>query len=88
MDRTRRSVLAAASTLIGGTALATRPAQAASAREISRDASHALQVLYASQPKARELSKRASAILVFTKIIKAGLVVGGQSGDGELMVGG
>ena len=56
--------------------------------QISRDADSALHALYAAQPKARELGQRAKAILIFPKIIKAGLIIGGQSGDGVLRVGG
>ena len=88
MNRTRRSLLAGVATLAGGTLAQTSAAQAASARQISRDADHALRALYAAQPKARELGNRAKAILVFPKIIKAGLIVGGQGGDGVLLVGG
>jgi lipid-binding SYLF domain-containing protein len=88
MNRTRRSLLAGVATLAGGTLAQTSAAHAASARQISRDADHALRALYAAQPKARELGNRAKAILVFPKIIKAGLIVGGQGGDGVLLVGG
>jgi lipid-binding SYLF domain-containing protein len=88
MIRTRRSLLAGLATLAGGTAVQTSTAHAASARQISRDADQALRALYSAQPKARELGKRAKAILVFPKIIKAGLIIGGQGGDGVLRVGG
>ncbi len=88
MNRTRRSLLAVITTLAGGTVVQTRTAHAASARQISRDADQALRALYATQPKARELGKQAKAILVFPKIIKAGLIIGGQGGDGVLRVGG
>ena len=47
-----------------------------------------MQNLYAAQPKARNLGNKAKAILVFPKIIKAGLLIGGQSGDGALRMGG
>jgi lipid-binding SYLF domain-containing protein len=87
MDRTRRSVLLAASSILGAVAAA-RPVHAASARQISRDAERALHALYLKQPKARELSTHAVATLVFPKIVKAGLVIGGQSGDGALFVDG
>ena len=54
--------------------------------QINADADQALRTLYAAQPKARELGQRAKAILVFPKIIKAGLLIGGQGGDGVLRV--
>ena len=87
MNRTRRWLLAVPAGLLGATALQST-AVAASAAQISRGADSALHALYAAQPKARELGQRAKAILIFPKIIKAGLIIGGQSGDGVLRVGG
>jgi lipid-binding SYLF domain-containing protein len=73
----------------GGSIAATGGAVAApSAREINRQADQALRQLYAQQPKARDLGRRARAILIFPGIIKAGLLLGGQSGNGVLFVGG
>jgi lipid-binding SYLF domain-containing protein len=63
-------------------------AAAATAAEINQDASKVLNRLYATYPSAKALAKDAKAILVFPKIIKAGLVIGGESGDGVLLVGG
>lgn len=57
---------------------------AASAEDLSKDAAQALQILYKSNPVAEELSKKARAVLVFPKIIKAGLVFGGSYGEGVL----
>jgi lipid-binding SYLF domain-containing protein len=86
MNRARRSLLAALMIVGGGTAAAF--AASSSARKINQDADQALARLYAAQPKARDLAKRAKAILVFPRIIKAGLLIGGQGGDGVLRVGG
>jgi lipid-binding SYLF domain-containing protein len=61
-------------------------ASAASARRLNQDAGAALRKLYAAQPKARALGARAKAILIFPKIVKAGLVIGGQFGDGVLWI--
>ena len=63
-------------------------ANAASANDLDRSATAALQRLYNAQPKARSLGQRATAILIFPHIIKAGLIIGGQSGDGVLRKGG
>ena len=60
-------------------------AQAATAEDLSRDAQQALQSLYSTSPAAKELSKKAQAILVFPKVIKAGLVFGGSYGEGVLL---
>jgi len=88
MSATRRAILLGLPPLIGGTALGSQSASAATRREIDRDADWALRALYSSQPKASYLGKRAKAILIFPKIIKAGLIIGGQSGDGVLRIGG
>jgi lipid-binding SYLF domain-containing protein len=87
MHSTRRSLLGISVALVGG-AVWTSVAYAASARKIDQDVDRALRSLYASQPKARELAKNAKAILVFPKIFKAGLLIGGQGGDGALRANG
>lgn len=61
------------------------PAAAASAAELDRGSQKALQKLYAKSAKAKELSEKAVAILVFPGITKAGFIVGGQYGEGELI---
>ncbi len=63
-------------------------AYAAGAAEISRDAQAALQSLYAKVPAAKTIGAKAHAVLVFPKITKAGLGIGGQYGDGALIKGG
>ena len=65
-----------------------RMSQAATAEEISRDAASALQTLYRTTPAAQELATVAKGILVFPSVIKGGLIVGGQYGEGALRVGG
>jgi lipid-binding SYLF domain-containing protein len=59
-----------------------------SAAEISKDSQVALDQLYAKVDGAKALGAKATAILVFPKITKAGFVVGGKHGDGALMKGG
>lgn len=63
-------------------------ATADTADEIDRDVDNAIQKLYAGSPTAKELSKVAKAILVFPKIVKGGLIIGGQYGEGALRVDG
>ena len=63
-------------------------AYAAGAAEISRDAQAALQSLYAKVPAAKTIGAKARAVLVFPKITKAGLGIGGQFGEGALIKGG
>lgn len=61
---------------------------AATAAEINRDVNSALKNLYRITPVAQKLAKISKGVLVFPKIVKAGLVVGGQYGEGALRVGG
>jgi len=65
-----------------------RPGLAMSAAEIDREVDAALNQLYATSPAASDLAKIAKAILVFPSIIKGGLIVGGQYGEGALVKGG
>ena len=58
------------------------------AAEIASEAQAALQQLYASVPLAKELGPKATAILVFPKVTKAGLGIGGQYGEGARLKGG
>jgi len=61
-----------------------RSALAASASEINRDVTAALATLYQTTPGSEALASKAKGILVFPNIVKAGLIVGGQYGDGAL----
>lgn len=63
------------------------PAHAASAEDLDKDSAQALQTLYKTNPTAEVIAKKAKAILVFPKILKAGLVFGGSYGEGVLMSG-
>ena len=63
-------------------------ARPAWADEIDDDAAAALRSLYDRTPSARVLGGKASAILVFPNIVKAGFLVGAQFGDGTLFWGG
>lgn len=58
--------------------------RAASATEMDQKARAALQALYAKSPAARRIGQSAIAVLVFPEILKAGLIVGAQHGDGTL----
>lgn len=69
-------------------ALGMASAEAASAQQIAEDSLTALHRLYADDAKMRILGERAKAILVFPEIVKGGFFVGGQTGNGALLVGG
>ena len=57
------------------------------AAELTSASLAALQQLYASAPLAKDLGPKAHAILVFPKVTKAGLGIGGQYGEGALLKG-
>lgn len=59
-------------------------AHATSAEELNKDSAQSLQALYKSSPSAEIMGKKAKAILVFPRILKAGLVFGGSYGEGVL----
>ncbi|MBC3863362.1 twin-arginine translocation pathway signal protein [Undibacterium jejuense] len=61
---------------------------ASTAAELNLEANESLKALYHSNPTALELSKKARSILVFPKIVKAGLVFGGSFGEGVLLKSG
>jgi lipid-binding SYLF domain-containing protein len=65
----------------------TRPACAASAAEIDRRVTAALKTLYSKNDTAKVLGKKAKGVLMFPSILKAGLIIGGQGGNGALRKG-
>ena len=65
-------------------ALLPAAAFAADRSALERDARAALQTLTGSVPVAKSLSGSAAGVLIFPKVTKAGLGVGGQFGDGVL----
>jgi lipid-binding SYLF domain-containing protein len=54
------------------------------ARKLDQKSRVALDNLYRSNPKARNLAANADGILVFPSIVKGGLMIGGAYGDGTL----
>ena len=80
----RLNVLVA--TIIGASlGLAAPAAVAATPEEITKSSQDALASLYAKVDGAKALGARAHAILVFPKVTKAGLGIGGQHGEGALL---
>jgi len=69
-----------------GAALTLPPssAQAEKASRIERDSRNALADLVQSSPAAKGLEAQADEILVFADIVKGGLLIGGQYGEGTL----
>ncbi|RQR37520.1 hypothetical protein DIE23_04840 [Burkholderia sp. Bp9143] len=89
---------AAAAVMLGSLALAgctTTPdkpenaATSASKREsIDASVNATLSRLYSTVPGSRELVGKSRGVLVFPNVLQAGFIVGGQSGNGALRVGG
>jgi lipid-binding SYLF domain-containing protein len=94
----RRTFLVTAGAAFGATGLlaagctTTRPDapsdRAAKRREIDSGADETLTRLYSTARGSRELADRARGILIFPRVLSAGLVVGGEYGDGVLRSGG
>lgn len=85
LNRRKALILAAAAT-----AFLARPGvgAAATAQELTQNSHLALDRLFALHPQTRQWARDAKAILVFPEIVKAGFMVGGQGGDGALLVHG
>jgi lipid-binding SYLF domain-containing protein len=67
---------------------ATAPAVAVDTAAIDQAIGPTLDRFYAENPQHREMVRKASAVLVFPRITKAGVGVGGERGQGALMVDG
>lgn len=62
-------------------------AQAASAKELDENADLALQRFYNEVKGARQFARQAKGLLVFPSVLKAGIGVGGEYGEGVLRIG-
>lgn len=60
------------------------PSATAERREIDAEVDAALSKLYETAPGSRELVQRASGVLVFPKVLRVSLGIGGAHGDGAL----
>jgi lipid-binding SYLF domain-containing protein len=71
-------------------AFATMPSasKASSAQEINDAANATLHRFVQQNPSAEELGRKAAGVLVFPSVVKAGMLVGGQYGEGVLIVRG
>lgn len=65
--------------------LASTPAAFAADAQLDKDAQSALKKLYAKVPAAKTLGQKAVAVLVFPRVTKAGLGIGGQYGEGAMI---
>ena len=89
MKLTRRSLATAAIAMVAALGpLAAPAAQARSAAQITAQGKATLRDLEARDPGSRVFAQHARAVLVFPGIFKAGLVFGGESGNGVLLING
>jgi lipid-binding SYLF domain-containing protein len=79
------SILLGAALALAGQPSAAQDKGKTAATQLSSDAQAALKALYASVPLAKAIGPKAHAILVFPKVTKAGLLIGGQYGEGALI---
>lgn len=63
-------------------------ASAASKQEIDAEVRQALKNFQKQTSAGHELSQKASGMLVFPSVIKAGIGIGGEYGEGALLIGG
>jgi lipid-binding SYLF domain-containing protein len=87
------AALAFAGLALGGcttttTTSASKPDNASVRTEIERGSYDTLERLYKEVKGSRELVRKANGVLVFPKVLAAGLVVGGEYGKGVLRTGG
>jgi lipid-binding SYLF domain-containing protein len=64
------------------------PLSAEQKRDLAEGHADTLRRLYAISPSSRQLVEDAAGVLVFPRALSAGLVVGGEIGNGQLMVKG
>ena len=83
-----KRLLEAGRTVLFLLAAAVFPAQAADRGKLERDATAVMSKLYQKYPDAKKLEQKAAAILVFPEVYKAGLMIGGETGDGVLRIKG
>jgi len=69
-------------------ALAVTPRAEASAAKINADVYAALEQFYRQTPGAHALAQSAAGVLVFPTVVKAGIGIGAEYGEGALLVGG
>ncbi|WP_340118311.1 lipid-binding SYLF domain-containing protein [Pelagibius sp. 7325] len=77
-------VLALLAALTAGFTFQASTARAEKAATIEQNSRDALALLKQNSPAADKLAPEAAAILVFPKIVKGGLIIGGQYGEGAL----
>lgn len=68
--------------------LLVNPVAAASKTEIDANVAEAIAQFHASSTAGQNLAQQAAGMLVFPRVIKAGFGIGGEYGEGALLIGG
>lgn len=76
--------LLAAALIYGAPASAVNPSK----EELDADVREAIAELYQHSSAAKELAGRSAGMLVFPKVLKGGIGIGGEYGEGALLIGG
>lgn len=63
-------------------------AQAAGREKLDQAATVVIGNLHTKYPETRKLAQKAAAILIFPEVYKAGLMIGGETGDGVMRING
>jgi len=84
----RRRALFCSSVALLASTIGSAPGVAGSAGEINAGVSATLDRVYRQIPGTRDLSGRAAGVLVFPTVVKAGMGIGGEYGEGALRVAG
>jgi len=88
MDARRRAVFLGCISLLASTPLWAPRAEAASAAAIDADVNVTLSRFYRHVNGSRQLVGEAAGVLVFPTVIKAGMGIGGEYGEGALQIRG
>lgn len=84
----RKTFITLGLSALAGLAVASPSALAASGPEIDADVDATLTRFYNQVSGSRDLVRRAAGVLVFPSVVKAGMGVGGEYGEGALRMGG
>ncbi len=82
-----KQAVAAVAILVAGLLLSA-PASQASPQKINASVRLTLDQFFAQRPGARELANSAAGVLVFPTVVKAGFGVGGEYGQGAMLIRG
>ncbi len=84
----KRKIVIGFLTILMGVSLINVTSHAASRAEIDANVQAALARFYGEVSNGRDLVNRAAGVLVFPEVVKAGIGIGGEYGEGALLING